>query len=68
MAPLKAIEEVLIKILGAILNLIDKHYSVELAWVISQSFGCEVATNWPARSKPRVKLCDLSEGSGSHGF
>ncbi|KAM4118430.1 hypothetical protein ACB094_02G201900 [Castanea mollissima] len=30
-APLKAIEEVLIKIPGAILNLIDKHYSVELA-------------------------------------
>ncbi|XP_030974535.1 protein EARLY-RESPONSIVE TO DEHYDRATION 7, chloroplastic-like [Quercus lobata] len=30
-APPKAIEEVLIKIPGAILNLIDKHYSVELA-------------------------------------
>nr|POF16184.1 senescence/dehydration-associated protein [Quercus suber] len=28
--PLKAIEEVLIKIAGAILNLIDKHYSVEV--------------------------------------
>nr|POE90334.1 senescence/dehydration-associated protein [Quercus suber] len=30
MAPLKAIEEVLIKIPGAILNLIDKHYSIEV--------------------------------------
>nr|POF01975.1 senescence/dehydration-associated protein [Quercus suber] len=29
-APLKAIEEVLIKIVGAILNLIDKHYSAEV--------------------------------------
>nr|POE80175.1 hypothetical protein CFP56_79554 [Quercus suber] len=30
MALLKAIEEVLIKIASAILNLIDKHYSVEV--------------------------------------
>nr|POF21986.1 senescence/dehydration-associated protein [Quercus suber] len=75
MAPLKAIEEVFIKIPDAILNLIDKHYSVKLACgdltIVRLCQGDDVVTilarvadeiQWPlVKDEAAVKL-DHSRG------
>ncbi|KAL5557536.1 hypothetical protein UlMin_039772 [Ulmus minor] len=61
LAPPVAIEEVILRIPGAILNLIDKHYSVELAWENVVAVLARVAEEiqWPlARDEAAVKLDD----------